>query len=57
MELDIAAVGAQGDGVAAGKPIFVPLTLAGERVTAEVRGERAEVTAILRASTERVQPP
>jgi 23S rRNA (uracil1939-C5)-methyltransferase len=57
MELDIAAVGAQGDGVAAGRPIFVPLTLAGERVAARVRGERAEVTALLRASPERTQPP
>ncbi len=55
-ELEVESVGAQGDGVAAG-PVFVPLTLAGERVAAEVRGDRAEVTAILRASPERVTPP
>jgi 23S rRNA (uracil1939-C5)-methyltransferase len=57
MDLDIAAVGAQGDGLVAGRPIFVPLTLAGERVAAQVRGDRAEVTAILRPSPERTQPP
>jgi 23S rRNA (uracil1939-C5)-methyltransferase len=57
MELDIAAVGAQGDGLAAGRPIFVPLTLPGERVAAQVSGDRAEMTAILRASPDRVEPP
>jgi 23S rRNA (uracil1939-C5)-methyltransferase len=55
-ELEIDSVGAQGDGLAAG-PIYAPLTLAGERVTAEVRGDRAEVTAILRASPQRVAAP
>ncbi|MGA0600800.1 class I SAM-dependent RNA methyltransferase [Caulobacter sp. KR2-114] len=56
MELEIGAVGAQGDGVAPG-PVFVPLTLAGERVGAEVRGDRGELTAVLRASPQRVSPP
>jgi len=56
MELAIQTVGAQGDGVAAG-PIYAPLTLPGERVAAEVRGDRAEVTAILESSAERIAPP
>jgi 23S rRNA (uracil1939-C5)-methyltransferase len=54
--LDIETVGAQGDGLAAG-PIYVPLTLPGERVMAQVRGERAEMTGIERANPERVSPP
>lgn len=56
MELEIAAVGAQGDGVAPG-PVFVPFTLGGERVTADVAGDRGELTAVLRASSDRVAPP
>ncbi len=56
MELEINAVGGQGDGVAAG-PVFVPLTLAGEQVCAEVRGDRGELQAVLRASPQRVSPP
>ncbi len=55
-DLEIESVGVQGDGLAAG-PIYVPLTLAGERVTAEVRGDRADVTTILRASPQRVTAP
>ena len=55
VELDIEKVGAQGDGVAAGS-VFVPLTLAGERVRARVEGGRAEAVEILRASPERVEP-
>jgi len=56
MDLEIAAVGGQGDGVAPG-PIFVPLTLAGEQVSAEVRGDRGELKSVLRASADRVTPP
>lgn len=56
MDLEIRAVGGQGDGVAPG-PIFVPLTLAGEAVSAEVRGDRGELKAVLRPSAERVEPP
>jgi 23S rRNA (uracil1939-C5)-methyltransferase len=56
MELDIAAVGHQGDGLAPG-PVYAPLTLAGERVAALVQGDRAEVEAVLVASPERVAPP
>ena len=55
-ELEIDVVGAQGDGQTAG-PVFVPLTLPGERVRAQVQGERAEIIDILRPSPERVTPP
>ena len=49
-------MGAQGDGVADG-PVFVPLTLPGERVLARVEGERGELESVLRPSPERVAPP
>jgi len=57
-ELDvlIESVGAQGDGVAAG-PIFVPLTLPGERVRARVHKDRGELEAVLTASPDRVSAP
>ena len=55
-ELTIRAVGGQGDGVADG-PVFVPFTLAGERVAARVAGDRGEVEALLVASPERATPP
>jgi 23S rRNA (uracil1939-C5)-methyltransferase len=54
--LHIDTVGAQGDGLAAG-PIYVPLTLPGETVSATVSGERAEVAQILAPSPDRVAPP
>jgi 23S rRNA (uracil1939-C5)-methyltransferase len=56
VELLIEAVGAQGDGVARG-PVYVPTTLAGERVAALASGERAELQAVLETSPERVAPP
>ncbi|HTX51725.1 MAG TPA: RNA methyltransferase [Caulobacteraceae bacterium] len=56
VELTVQRVGAQGDGAAAG-PVFVPLTLPGERVRARVAGDRAEVETVLDASPDRVQPP
>ena len=52
----IEAVGGQGDGVAAG-PIYVPLTLPGERVMVKGSGERFELEAVLEPSVERVAPP
>lgn len=55
-ELLIEAVGAQGEGVAAG-PVYAPLTLPGERVLARVEGGRAEVERIMGASPERASPP
>ena len=55
-ELLIETVGAQGDGLVAG-PIYAPLTLPGERVTARVSGDRAELESVLAPSPERVEPP
>lgn len=58
-ELTINAVGAQGDGLARtedGKPAFVPLTLPGETVLANMDGARGEIAEILKASAERVAP-
>lgn len=54
-ELRIAAVGAQGDGLAQGS--FIPLTLPGELVTAQMSGARGELLEVLEASRERVTPP
>ncbi len=56
--LDIARLGAQGDGLADGPagPIFVPYALPGERVQADVRGERARLIAIVEPSPERIAP-
>ncbi|MFO1015590.1 MAG: class I SAM-dependent RNA methyltransferase [Caulobacteraceae bacterium] len=52
----IEAVGAQGDGVAAG-PVHIPLTLPGETVTALRQGQRAELQDIVTASPDRRDPP
>ncbi|MFZ5668084.1 MAG: class I SAM-dependent RNA methyltransferase [Pseudomonadota bacterium] len=54
--MDVTAVGAQGDGLAAG-PVYAPLTLAGERVRVRREGARAELVEVLKASPERVAPP
>ena len=54
--LTISHVGAQGDGVAPG-PVFVPLTLAGEVVEAEVRDGRAGDVSLLTPSPERQEAP
>jgi 23S rRNA (uracil1939-C5)-methyltransferase len=56
--LEIARLGAQGDGVAdtqAG-PVFIPYVLPGEQVQADVRGDRGRLIAVLRPSPERVPP-
>jgi 23S rRNA (uracil1939-C5)-methyltransferase len=57
-ELLIRRIGAQGDGVADldGEPVFVPFTLPGERIEAEVDGERARLERVLVPSPERVAP-
>jgi len=54
-EWRISAVGAQGDGLSEGN--FIPLTLPGELVTAEVVNGRGELVEVLEASPERVTPP
>ena len=48
-------MGAQGDGIAAG-PMFVPLTLPGERVRVRREGERAEIDELLSRSPDRIEP-
>lgn len=60
MRLTVRALGAQGDGLAEapdGSPVFVPLSLPGETVTARVGEGRGEVTAIEVAAADRVVPP
>lgn len=59
MSLTIERVGAQGDGLArgpSGKLLFVPLTLAGEQVTAIPEGDRALVTDWQVTSADRIDP-
>lgn len=57
-DLLIDRLGAQGDGIAelGGRNIFVPFTLPGERIDAEVEGERGRLLRILKPSAERVAP-
>jgi 23S rRNA (uracil1939-C5)-methyltransferase len=56
--LKITELASQGDGVAEndGRKIFVPLTLPGEIVTAELNGDRARVIDVLVSSPERIGP-
>jgi 23S rRNA (uracil1939-C5)-methyltransferase len=56
--LDIARLGAQGDGVAdtPSGPVFVPYALSGERVQADVHGERARLIAVMSPSPDRIAP-
>ena len=56
--LDIARLGAQGDGVAdlPSGQVFVPYALPGECVQADVRGERARLIAVVDASPDRIAP-
>ncbi len=56
MRLLVERLGHHGDGVAAG-PIYVPMTLPGEEVEAEVAGDRATDIRILSPSALRVAPP
>lgn len=57
-EFLITRLGAQGDGVAEseGAPVFVPFALAGERVLADVDGERGRLLRVLQPSAERIAP-
>lgn len=60
LELEIARLGAQGDGVAEGPdgPIFVPFTLPGERARVAIDGEsdHATLVDVLEPSPARVEP-
>jgi 23S rRNA (uracil1939-C5)-methyltransferase len=57
-ELLMRRLGAQGDGIADadGQNIFVPFTLPGERVTAEVEDGRGRLLRIIEPSADRVAP-
>ncbi len=57
-DLLINRLGAQGDGVADpdGRNIFVPFALPGERITAEVEGQRGHLLRVLEPSSERIAP-
>ncbi len=57
-EFFIARLGAQGDGVAdlEGRNIFVPFTLPGDHVLADIDGDRGRLRRILEPSPERVSP-
>ena len=57
--LDIARLGAQGDGIAEtpSGPVYVPYALPGEQVLVEQRGDRARLVAVLSAGADRVAPP
>lgn len=57
--LTIERVAGQGDGVARTEdgPVFVPLSLPGEAVEAEIAEGRGEVVALIEASSERAAPP
>ena len=56
--LEIERLGQRGEGVArvSGRAVFVPLALAGERVLAEVEGERGRLLEILSPSPDRIAP-
>ena len=56
--LTIQRLGAQGDGIADTPrgPVFVPLALPGETVTAAINKDRADLIAVIEASPERVEP-
>lgn len=57
--LDIASLGAEGDGVGRldGRPVFIDGALPGETVTASLVGDRGVATGIDKPSADRVAPP
>ena len=59
ISLDIGSLGRLGEGVAQGQngPVFVPFTLPGEKIEADVEGDRGTVIALQHISPERVSPP
>ena len=56
--LEIRSLGRHGEGVAEheGRAVYVPYTLPGETVEADVTGNRATLTGIIEASAERIDP-
>lgn len=64
LELTVESLGARGDGVTQldGRPVFLPMTLPGDRVLARIQGERggglkAEVVELLETGPNRVEAP
>lgn len=57
-DLTIEALGGQGDGLAhaPGGDVYVPYTLPGERVRAELAGDRGQVVEVLSRSPDRIAP-
>lgn len=57
--LTVESVGARGDGLARTERglVYVPFSLAGERLQARVLGDRAEIAHLLEESPERIRPP
>lgn len=55
MKLNVGRLGHHGDGIAEG-PVYVPMTLPGEVVEAEVTGDRATDVSIVTPSPDRVRP-
>lgn len=57
-EILITALGQHGDGIgdSAGTKVFVPFTLPGERVDAEIDGERGTLVEVLSPSPDRIEP-
>ncbi len=57
-ELTIARLGNQGDGIADTEsgPLYVPFTLPGERVAADIAGNRGQLAEILEPAPARVAP-
>lgn len=53
--LDVLRLGQRGEGVAAG-PVYLPDALPGERVLADVEGERGRVVEVVRPSPDRIPP-
>jgi 23S rRNA (uracil1939-C5)-methyltransferase len=56
--LVVERMGHRGDGVASTPigPIFIPYTLPGERIEAELKGDRGEIISILEPSPDRIEP-
>src|SRR5688572_6297826 len=57
--LEIGELGLGGEGIARGPegPVFVPLALPGERIEADIEGNRGVLVALQQASSRRRDPP
>ncbi|WP_448146541.1 class I SAM-dependent RNA methyltransferase [Labrys miyagiensis] len=55
VQLTVERLGHRGDGVAEG-PVFVPYTLPGERIEADVHGDRGSLVALQEPSPDRIDP-